>query len=86
MTTNSTNNRKKIMKKVIGIALLMLVSASFISFAKADIKYNMFTNKWERAAEDSEMKYNSFNNEWSFERKDSSMEYNVFDNTWEYSK
>ena len=59
------------MKKVIGIVALMFIAAVTISSAKADIKYNMFTNEWERAAEDSELKYNAFNNEWSFERENS---------------
>jgi hypothetical protein len=78
--------RKNMMKKVIGIVALMFIAAVTISSVKADIKYNMFTNEWERAAEDSELKYNAFNNEWSFERENSTLEYNPFDNTWGYSK
>ena len=74
------------MKKVFGIAILMVIGAGLISLAKADIKYNVFTNEWERAASDSELKYNVFNNEWSFERETSTLEYNPFDNSWEFSK
>ena len=78
--------RKNMMKKVIGIFALMFLGAAVISSAQADIKYNVFTNEWERAAKDSELKYNVFNNEWSFERENSFLEYNPFDNTWGYSK
>ena len=74
------------MKKVIGIAVLMVIGASLISLANADIKYNVFTNEWERAARDSELKFNVFNNQWSFEKEASKLEYNPFDNTWEFSK
>lgn len=74
------------MRKVIGIALLMVIGAGLISLAKADIKYNAFTNEWERAAADSELKYNLFNNQWSYEREYSTLEYNPFDNSWGYSK
>ena len=68
------------MKKVFGIAILMVIGAGLISLAQADIKYNVFTNEWERADSDSELKYNVFNNEWSFERESSTLEYNPFDN------
>mgnify|MGYP001214045626 FL=1 len=78
--------RKQTMKKVIGIVALMFIGAALISSAQADIKYNMFTNEWERAAQDSQLKYNAFNNDWSFERESSVLEYNPFDNTWGYSK
>ena len=74
------------MKKVIGIAVLMVIGAGLISLAKADIIYNQFTKEWERAASDSELKHNVFNSEWSFEREDSTLEYNPFDNSWEFSK
>ena len=74
------------MKKVIGIAVLMVIGAGLISLAKADIKYNPFTKEWERAASDSELKHNVFNSEWSFEREGSTLEYNPFDNSWEFSK
>jgi len=86
MIKKTNNERKKIMKRVIGIALAMLIGATIISSAQADIKYNAFTGQWERAAEDSELKYNGFDNKWSYEREDSSLEYNPYDNTWGYSK
>ena len=74
------------MKKVIGIALLMVLGAGLISLVNADIKFNVFNNEWERAAPDSDLKYNVFNGEWSYEREDSTLEYNPFDNTWKFSK
>lgn len=59
---------KKITKKLFSIVALMLISASIISNAKTDMKYNMFNNEWSYERENSTLGYSIFDNTWAYSK------------------
>jgi hypothetical protein len=59
---------KKITKKLFSIVTLMLISASIISNAKTDMKYNMFNNEWSNERENSTLGYSIFDNTWAYSK------------------
>ena len=70
------------MKKYLIVSYVVLLSVSAI----ADIKYNPYSNDWERSPSDGILKYNPYDNDWSYERPNSTLEYNPYNNTWGYSR
>ena len=59
---------KKIAKKLFRIVALMLISASIISTAKTDMKYNLFKNEWSYERENSTLEYSIFDNTWVYSK------------------
>ena len=72
-----------IMKKYILFFTYMLFMSGN---ALADIKYNPYSNNWERSPSNGILKYNPFDNGWSYERPNSNLEYNPHNNTWGYQR
>lgn len=59
------------------IVLIIVLSCSF-----ADLRFNGFSGKWERAKTTDILKYNPFDKVWTFEHPDAQLKYNCWSNEW----